>query len=476
MKNNLEKLPPQNIEAEEALLGCLLIDKDAIIKIADIIGPDDFYKDIHRIIYEAMLEVFEHREPIDILSISNRLEEKGQLDLIGGRSHLADLANGVPSATHVVSYAQIIQRKATLRNLINASTEITKMAYDEEEQVDKILDRSEQKLFAVSQRFLKQNFTPIQDVLGDAFTRIEEIHKSCCKLRGLPCGFSDLDAALGGLQASDLIILAARPAVGKSALAIDIARQVAVLHKIPVGIFSLEMSREQIVDRMICSQANINLWKMRTGALSKSDEGAFSKIGDSINILSEAPIFIDDSPMANIMEIRTKARRLQAEHGLGLIIIDYLQLMEGGEGADNRVQEVSAISRALKAIARELHIPVIALSQLSRATEARTPAIPKLADLRESGSLEQDSDVVLFIYRKATDRGIKFCPPEERGVAEIHVAKHRHGPAGVMVKLFFDEHTASFKNLQFAPSEEFSYEYNEEQSGEQPVSQTEEPF
>lgn len=458
MKNNLEKLPPQNIEAEEALLGSLLIDKDAIIKVADIIGPDDFYKDIHRLIYESMLEIFEHREPIDILSISNRLKEKDQLDLVGGRSYLADLANAVPSATHVVSYAQIIQRKATLRNLINASSEITKMAYDEKESIDKILDRSEQKFFAVSQRLLKQNFIPIQDVLGDAFTRIEEIHKSGGRLRGLATGFADLDSALGGLQPSDLIILAARPSVGKSALALDIARQIAVLHKIPVGIFSLEMSREQIVDRMICSQANVNLWKMRTGALSKHDEDSFSKIGESINVLSEAPLFIDDSPMANVMEIRTKARRLQAEHGLGLIIIDYLQLMDGTEPSDNRVQEVSAISRALKAIARELHIPVIAISQLSRATEARTPAIPKLADLRESGSLEQDSDVVLFIYRKATDRGIKFCPPEERGIAEIHVAKHRHGPAGVTIKLFFDENTAGFKNLQIASAEEFSYD------------------
>ncbi|MCX6741306.1 MAG: replicative DNA helicase [Candidatus Parcubacteria bacterium] len=458
MKNNLEKLPPQNLEAEEALLGSLLIDKDAIIKVADIIVSDDFYKDIHRLIYETMLEVYEHREPIDILSISNRLEEKGQLDLIGGRSFLVELSNAVPSATHVASYAQITQRKATLRNLINSCSDITRMAYDEAEAVDQILDRAEQKLFGVSQRFLKQNFIPIQDVLGDAFTRIEDIHKSGGKLRGLPTGFSDLDAALGGLQPSDLLILAARPSVGKSALAIDIARQVAVLHKIPVGIFSLEMSREQIVDRMICSQANINLWKMRTGALSKNDEDSFSKIGESINILSEAPIFIDDSPMANVMEIRTKARRLQAEHGLGLLIIDYLQLMDGGDASsDNRVQEVSIISRSLKAIARELHIPVIALSQLSRATEARTPAIPKLADLRESGSLEQDSDVVLFIYRKSMDRGIKFCPPEEHGVAEIHVAKHRHGPAGVTVKLFFDDHTASFKNLQIDSSEDFSY-------------------
>lgn len=448
MKEILEKLPPQNLEAEEALLGSLLIDKEAIIKIADIIEPSDFYKDTHKIIFETMLEVYERHEPIDILSIANRLEEKGQLDLIGGRSYLADLANVVPSATHVVSYAQIVQRKATLRNLIRVSTEIAKMSYDEADTVEKILDKSEQKLFAVSQRFLKQNFVPIQDILGDAFTRIEEIHRGEGRFRGLPTGFIDLDNVLAGLQPSDLIILAARPSVGKSALALDIARQIAVLHKIPVGLFSLEMSREQIVDRMICAQANVNLWKMRTGYLSKDNNGDFTKIGQAINVLSEAPIFIDDSPMANVLEIRTKARRLQAEHGLGLLILDYLQLMEGGESVDNRVQEVSEISRSLKAIARELNIPVLAVSQLSRATEARTPALPKLADLRESGSLEQDSDVVLFIYRKKMDRSIKICPPEEQSIAEIHVAKHRHGPAGVTVRLYFDETTASFKNLQ----------------------------
>lgn len=465
MNEHIEKLPPQNIEAEEALLGSLLIDKEAIIKIADIIRPDDFYKDIHKIIFETMLEVYEHHEPIDILSIANRLEEKGQLDLIGGRSYLAELANTVPSATHVVSYAQIVQRKATLRNLIKASNEITKMCYDEADTVEKILDKSEQKLFAVSQRFLKQNFVPIQDILGDAFNRIEEIHRGEGRLRGLPTGFIDLDNVLAGLQQSDLIILAARPSVGKSALALDIARQIAVFHKIPVGIFSLEMSREQIVDRMICAQANVNLWKMRTGYLSKENNGDFAKIGEAINILSQAPIFIDDSPMANVLEIRTKARRLQAEHGLGLIILDYLQLMEGGEAVDNRVQEVSEISRGLKAIARELNIPVLAVSQLSRATEARTPAIPKLADLRESGSLEQDSDVVLFIYRKKMDRGIKICPPEEQAIAEIHVAKHRHGPAGVVVRLYFDEQTASFKNLQM--------NFEESLTGDQII---EEPF
>ncbi len=448
-----EKLPPQNIEAEEALLGSLLIDKDAITKITGLIKPEDFYKDIHRIIFEAMLEVWERHLPIDILSLANRLEERGQLELVGGRSYLAGLANSVPSAIHLTAYAQIIQRKAILRNLIRASSEIIEMAYQENESTEKVVDKAEQKLFAVSQRYLKQNFIPIQDILGEAFTRLEEIHRGGGKLRGIPTSFIDLDNALAGLQPSDLIILAARPSIGKSALALDIARQIAILRKIPVGIFSLEMSREQIVDRMICAQSGVNLWRLRTGYLSSAKDGDFPKIGEAISILSEAPIFIDDSPIANILEIRTKARRLQAECGLGLVIIDYLQLMEGAEATDNRVQEVSEISRALKAIARELNIPVLAISQLSRATESRSPAIPKLADLRESGSLEQDADVVLFIYRKALDRSIKNCPSEERNIAEIHIAKHRHGPAGVVVKLFFDEQTASFKNLETTHSE-----------------------
>ncbi len=453
IKKIIEKLPPQNIEAEEALLGSLLIDKDAATKIIDLLMPEDFYKDVHRIIFEAMIEVWKRRTPIDILSLANRLEERGQIELIGGRSYLAGLANAVPSVSHVTAYAQIIQRKAILRKLIYTSSEIIEMAYKEEEPTEKIVDKAEHKLFSVSQRYLKQNFIPIQDVLGPAFVRIEEIHRQGGSLRGIPTGFIDLDNILAGLQPSDLIILAARPSVGKSALALDIARQIAVLKKIPVGIFSFEMSREQIVDRMICAQSGVNLWRMRTGYLSSSKDGDFPKIGQAISILSEAPIFIDDSPIANVLEIRTKARRLQAEYGLGLAIIDYLQLMEGAETLQNSVQEVSEISRALKSLARELNIPVLAVSQLSRATEARTPAIPKLADLRESGALEQDADVVLFLYRKVMDRSIKNCPPEERNITEIHVAKHRHGPAGVAVRLFFDNQTASFKSLETTHSE-----------------------
>ncbi len=445
-----ERLPPQNIEAEEALLGSLLIDKEAIIKIVDTIKPQDFYKDVHQMIYQAMLEVWEEHEPIDILSVSNRLEEKNQLDTVGGRSHLASLANSVPTSSNASSYAQIVQKKSTLRRLIKSSTETIQMAYQEEEDTIKVLDKAEQKLFSISQKYLKQKFVPLKDTLSQSFERIDELHRGDKKMRGVPTGFTDLDNVLAGLQPSELIILAARPSIGKSALALDIARQAAVYHKISVGIFSLEMSKEHVSDRMVCAQANVNLWRLRTGRLSrKNDDGDFEKLGQSFGVLAEAPIFIDDSPLATPVEIRAKARRLQAEYGLGLLILDYLQLMDASNRTrEGRVQEVSEISRSLKAVARELNIPVLAISQLSRAPEARTPAIPKLSDLRESGSLEQDSDVVMFIYRKSMDRGIKNCPEHERNIAEIYIGKHRHGPAGVMVPLYFDPETASFHNLE----------------------------
>ncbi|MDA2922137.1 replicative DNA helicase [Patescibacteria group bacterium AH-259-L07] len=445
----LEKLPPQNIEAEEALLGSLLIDKDAIIKIADIISPEDFYRDIHTMIYRVMLELWERREPIDMLSVANRLEEREELDTIGGRSYLASLTNSVPTASHIVSYAQIVQKKSTLRKVITASTDIIQMAYTEKENTVDVLDKAEQKLFAISQKFLKQNFVPLKDSLAQAFERMDELHKGTAKLRGIPTNFPALDNVLAGLQPSELILLAGRPSVGKSSMALDFARNAAVYHKVPVGIFSLEMSKEQVTDRMLSAQAGVSLWKMRTGKLSKTDkDGDFEKLGQAFGALAEAPIFIDDSPTANIIEIKTKARRLQIERGIGLLIVDYLQLMEAGaRQGEGRVQEVSEISRALKALARELNVPVLALSQLSRAPEARTPSIPKLSDLRESGSLEQDSDVVMFIYRKVMDKGIKRVSEEEKNIAEIHIGKHRHGPAGVTVRLYFDNETASFKSL-----------------------------
>ncbi len=442
------KIPPHSDDAEMSVLGAILIDKDAIIKVADIVTAEDFYKDNHGLIYTAMAELFHEREPIDILSLGNRLEEKKQLEKVGGRAYLIELANVVPTAANVSHYATIIQKKATLRRLQRAAAEISALSFDEETGVDQVLDQAEQELFGVSQKYLKQAFVPVRDVLAEAFDRIDELHREKGKLRGLSTGFVELDNILAGLQKADLVILAARPSVGKTSLALDVARHVATRDKIPVGIFSLEMSKEQLVDRLLCSEAGIDLWRMRTGRLSdRPGEDDFARIGHAMGMLSEAPIYIDDSATSNIMEIRTKARRLQMDKGLGLLVVDYLQLMESQTRIENRVQEIAEITRALKGIARELNIPVLALSQLSRAVEARSPAIPKLADLRESGSIEQDADVVLFIYRKAMDRSNQNLTPEEKHVAEIHIAKHRNGPTG-LVQLFFDEQKVSFRNLE----------------------------
>lgn len=452
MPGETGKLPPQNLEAEQSVLGCLLIDKEALTKVADILRPEDFYKDAHRLILEAMYELYEKREPIDLLSLANRLRDKNQLEMVGGQSYIASLTNAVPTASNVASYAQIVQKKATLRRLISAASDISGLGFHETEDIDVILDEAEQKLFQISQKYLKQNFIPIKSILTEAFDRLDELHRQSGKLRGIPTGFPDLDNLLAGLQKSDLVILASRPSVGKTSLALDIARQVATRAHEPVGIFSLEMSKEQLIDRLLCAEAGVDLWKMRTGRLSDRDEdNDFTGIGQAMGVLSEAPIFIDDSATANVMEIRTKARRLKMEYGLSLLVIDYLQLMEGrSTHGDNRVQEVSEITRSLKALARELNIPVLALSQLSRAAEQQSgPAIPKLAHLRESGSIEQDADVVMFIYRKAADRKYRFedLSEEEKNLAEIHVAKHRNGPTG-NIKLFFNEKQASFKNLE----------------------------
>lgn len=445
VENKIEKIPPQNVEAEESVLGALLIDKDALIKVSDFLKPTDFYKDINGIVYQAMLDLFEKRQPIDIVSLTNILEEINKLDVIGGRSYLASLANNVPTSGHIVHYAKIIQKKATLRNLIRVSAEISELGHDESEDVDKILDDSEQKLFQVSQHQLQQNFIGIKDVLTDTFDRIDELHKDGGKLRGIPTGFMDLDNLLAGFQKSDLIILAARPSMGKTTFALDIARHIGLREGSSTGIFSLEMSREQLVDRLLCAEANVELWKMRTGKLSDGGENDdFSRIGHAMGVLSESKIYIDDTPLLTIMEMRTKARRLQAEHDLNFIVVDYLQLMEGrSKHGDNRVQEVSEISRGLKAIARELNVPVLALSQLSRAVESRSPQIPQLADLRESGSIEQDADVVMFIYREEM-----YKPDTDRqNIAEVLIKKHRNGPTG-KVDLFFDHEKVSFKNLE----------------------------
>lgn len=440
----INRMPPQNIEAEQSVLGSLMIDKNAIIKVGDLISPEDFYKEKHSKIYKAMLYLYEHHEPIDLLSLSNRLKETEELKLIGEQTYLASLANMVPTAANIVHYAKIVEKKAVLRKLIDNASQIVSEAYNETEEIDKTLDEAEQKIFSVSKKHIRQDFTPIKPVLEEAFDRIDDLHKNKGKMRGIPTGYTDLDNILSGLQESNLIILGARPSVGKSSLAMDLARHAAVKEKIPVGIFSLEMSKGEVIDRLICAEANIDLWKLRTGKLSSTGENDdFSRIGHAMGILSEAPIFIDDAASINVMAMRTMARRLQSEHGLGMIIIDYLQLIEGrGDSNGNRVQEVSEISRSLKGLARELNVPIVALSQLSRGIESRTDQRPKLSDLRESGSIEQDADVVLFIYRGDKTK----TDSENKNIAEILIAKHRNGPIG-SVKLYFNEQTTSFKNL-----------------------------
>jgi len=443
------KIPPQNIEAERSVLGSLMLDKDAIIKVANLVRLGDFYRDDHNLIFEAMIELYDKHEPIDVLSLSNRLEEKNQLDKVGGSSYLATLANSVPSSSNVAHYAKVVQKKSTLRKLIITASEIVELGYREEEDVEKILDTAEQKLFAISQKYLKQDFVPIRSILEAAFNRIDELHKGDHKLRGIPTGFPDMDSILAGFQKSDLVILAARPSIGKTTLALDLARQIATKEKIPVGIFSLEMSSDQLIDRMLAAESGVDLWRLRTGRLKTgAGDDDFGRIGQAMGVLSEAPIFIDDAGSANVMEIRTMARRLQSEQNVGLIIIDYLQLMEGRRGGDNRVNEISEISRALKQLARELNVPVLALSQLSRAVESRSPQIPKLSDLRESGSIEQDADVVMFLYRE--DREKPDTP--NKNIVEVHIAKHRNGPIGRM-SLYFNENSTTFKSLEKAHTE-----------------------
>jgi len=440
------KIPPQNIEAEISVLGALMIDKNAITKIADVIQPEDFYKTKHEKIFETILELYQEQQPLDILSVSSKLKEKKSLKDIGGRGYLTEIINSVATASNVVSHAKLVQKKSILRKLIEAAAEIVELGYQEEQPLDKIIDESQQKLFAVSQRSSRDDFASINKLLESAFVRIDEMHKDSSKFRGLPTNFYDLDNILSGLQKSDLIILAARPSIGKTSFALDLARSSAIKSKTPVGVFSLEMSSDQLVDRMLAAQANVNLWNLRTGNLdSDSEDDDFQKIGDAMGVLSEAPIFIDDSATSNIMEMRTMARRLQAEHGLGLLIVDYLQLMEGrgNRNNDNRVQEISEISRGLKNLAKELNVPIVALSQLSRAVESRSPQIPRLSDLRESGSIEQDADVVLFLYREDRENP----ETENKNIIEVIIAKHRNGPVG-KISLYFDEETTAFRSLE----------------------------
>ena len=441
MANELPaKLPPQNTEAEQCLLGCLMLDKDAIAKVVDFIKEEDFYKGAHQDIYQAMYDLYERSDPIDILSVSARLKERNKLEETGGSAYLTSLINTVPTATNVSHYAKIVRQKKILRDLISASEEIGLSAFDDEkEEVDVLLDRAEKTIFGIGQRALTQTFTPIKDILPETFERLDMLSKHAGGLRGVPTGFKDLDNKLAGLQKSDLIILAARPGMGKSSLALDIARNVAIHTNQPVGLFSLEMSKDQLSDRLISSVANIDSWHLRTGQLKDDD---YSRIQHAMGILSEAPIYIDDAGSVNILQMRAMARRLQANKGLSLIIVDYLQLMQPMNRYASPVQQVTENSRALKILAKELNVPVLVLSQLSRAVESRIPQIPRLSDLRESGAIEQDADVVMFIYKEDAYNENSLKP----GVAQILIEKHRNGPTG-FIELFFDKQRVSFRSL-----------------------------
>ena len=418
------KLPPQNIEAEQSLLGALLIDKDAIVEIGESLRVDDFYKlEQHGSIYAAVLELFEKREPIDLVTVTEKLKQSGKLDKVGGSAYLAELVNKVPTAAHVESYAKIVKEHSVRRSLISNATRTIDMAYDEGLEVQEVLEDSEQAIFGISQQHVKRDFIQIRDALAQSFDRLDELQKTSGKLRGVPTGFRDLDAKLAGLQNSNLIIFAARPGMGKTSFALNIAQHAAVNANLPVGIFSLEMSQEELVDRLLVAQADIDAWKLKTGRLDEKD---FDRLSHAMGQLAEAPLFIDDTPGLSISEVRTKARRLQAEHGLKMLVVDYLQLLHG-RAVDNRVQEVSEISQSLKNLARELKIPVFALSQLSRQVESRGVKKPQLSDLRESGAIEQDADVVMFIYREDS---------ENFESVKLDIQKHRNGSTGEIDLIF----------------------------------------
>jgi len=442
-KKSQLKIPPQDLEVEQSVLGSLLIDKSAIIKVADLLVPSDFYSPIHEKIYENILELYEKSQPIDILSLTSKLKEKDFLKDIGGSSYLAELTNKVPTASHIEHYAKIVKDKKILRDIINASAAATEEAFNTDQDVESILDIIEQRLLSISQRSLTKNFSPVKEELKGAYERIERLHQGKGELRGIPTGFPDLDNILSGLQHSDLIVLGARPSLGKTTLALDVARNAAIKTGLPVGIFSIEMSREQVVDRLIAAESQVPLWKLRTGRITEDIE--FEMIQNALDRLSHVNIFIDDTASPNILQMRSMARRLQIEHGLALLIVDYLQLIAPRTNSDNMVQQITEISRGLKALARELKVPVLAISQLSRAVDQRDNKVPRLSDLRESGSIEQDADVVLFIYRK--DRDKQDVLPDEQNIAQINIAKHRNGPLG-SVNLKFDQERVTFRSIE----------------------------
>lgn len=443
MANQIDKLPPQNLEAEKSVIGSILIDKESIEKVIDILRPEDFYSRQNQLIYGAMSRLLEKNEPIDILTVTNKLEEAGELEGSGGAGYLTSLLSITPTSAHILNYGKIVQRKKILRDLIDSAHKIMALGHQEDESIEKILDQAEQNLFAVSQHTITQEFRALKEGLQEAFERLERLHKGDGALRGLSTGFVDLDSMLAGLQRSDLIILGARPSLGKTSFALDIARNVARKENIGVGIFSLEMSKDQVIDRILASEAGIGLWKLRTGHLSSSgDFNDFSKISAALNSLSQVPIFVDDTPSPTVLQIRAMARRLRSKNNLGLLVIDYLQLVQPRSDIDGYVQQVTDVANSLKALARELNIPVIAVSQLSRAVEARPDQRPRLSDLRESGGIEQAADLVMFIHREDKVRR----DSDKKNIAEIIIAKHRNGPTG-QIELYFDEEEVSFKNL-----------------------------
>ncbi|MEP6710684.1 MAG: replicative DNA helicase [Candidatus Saccharibacteria bacterium] len=434
------KIPPQNLDAEMSLLGAVLIDEETLADITEHVTPKDFYDKRHSIVYGGMMRLYEKHKPVDLLTLTEELKRKKELDIIGGSAYLTELTNYVPTAAHAEAYAELVAQKAIRRRLIKASSEISELGFDEETTTQELLEKAEAELFSVSDQSLKQDLVSIESILTESFDRMEELHRNKGSLRGVRTGYRDLDNMTAGLQRSDLIILAARPAMGKTTLVTNLAYNVATVAKQPVLFFSLEMSKEQLVDRMLADASGVDAWNIRTGNLSDQD---FSKLSEAMGEMAEAPIYIDDTPGLSVLEMRTKARRAAHEAPLGLIIVDYLQLMQTtGRTDGNRVQEVSAISRGLKLIARELNVPVIALSQLSRSVESRNPQIPQLADLRESGSIEQDADIVMFIYREAY-----YNPDTDReNVTDLIIAKHRNGPTG-KIELYFHPERLRFMSL-----------------------------
>ncbi len=434
------RIPPQNVEAERSVLGAILIDKNAIFRVADILEPADFYLPTHERIYQSILELYGKNQPIDILTLTTYLKEHELLAHVGGSSYLAQLTGAITTASHIVHFANIVKEKKVLRDLIHASAEITESAFSPGLEMDDMLDTIEQKILSISQKSLPKNFIALKDELKGAFERIERLQDSKGAIRGIPTGFRQIDTLLSGLQRSDLVIIGARPSLGKTSFALDIARNAAVRHGAKVGIFSLEMSREQVIDRIISAESNVALWKLRTG--HRIDDTEFAMIQNAFNTLNSSHLFIDDTASPNIMQMRAMARRLQIEHGLDMLVVDYLQLIMPRRGSDNMVHQITEISRGLKTLGRELNVPIIALSQLSRSVDQRDNKEPKLHDLRESGSIEQDADVVMFIYRKDKERN--DLPDAERNATEIIVAKHRNGPLG-RVRLQFDAERASFR-------------------------------